>query len=181
MVNDPRVTPSSNPARERLVRLANDTAWGERLARWIGNVGGRLQLRLKLHRPAGIAWTPLARPIGDATVALVTTGGVHLCSDKPFDLKSDATFRAIPRSATSAELCITHERYDRRDAARDINLVFPLQRLLELEAEGIIGHVADTQYGFGFTDEPQELLPQGRKIGELLAQANVDFALLVPA
>lgn len=114
-------------------------------------------------------------------MALVTTGGVHLCADQPFNIKSDASFRVIPRSATSDALCITHDRYDRRDAARDINLVFPLERLLELEQEGVIGHVADNHYGFGFTDDPLELIAPGRKIGALLKSAGVDLILLVPA
>ena len=118
---DTRVTPS-NPLREWALRTSNDTAWGARLARWIGKVLGEWQLRWKVGTPPAIPWTPLKRPLAEATVALVTTGGVHLCTDKPFVLKSDATFRAIPRTATSADLCITHEHYDRRDAARDLCL-----------------------------------------------------------
>ena len=177
---DTRVTPS-NAFREWATRIANDTAWGEQLARWIGKVPGELQLRWKVGTPTEIPWTPLKKSLAEATVALVTTGGVHLYTDKPFVLKSDSTFRAIPRTATSADLCITHEHYDRRDAARDLNLVFPLQRLLELEAEGIVGRVADTHYGFGFTDNPHELLLPGHKVGTMLAQANVDLVLLVPA
>jgi D-proline reductase (dithiol) PrdB len=177
---DTRVT-LSNAFREWAMRISNDTAWGERLARWIGKVPGELQLRWKVGTPTEIPWTLLKRPLAEATVALVTTGGVHCCSDKPFVLKSDASFRAIPRTATSADLCITHEHYDRRDAARDLNLVFPLQQLLELKTEGIVGHVAETHYGFGFTDNPHELLLPGHKIGTMLAQANIDLVLLVPA
>jgi len=111
----------------------------------------------------------------------VSTAGVHLCSDTPFDLKTDASFRIIPRSAGNTELCITHEHYDRRDAVRDPNLVFPLERLLELETEGVIGRVADVNYGFGFTEDPLDLMAPGRKVGSLLAQANVDLVVLVPA
>lgn len=177
---DTRVTPS-NPFREWAMRTSNDKAWGERLARWIGKVPGELQLRWKVGTPKEIPWAPLQQPLAEATVALVTTGGVHCCSDKPFVPKSDASFRLIPRTATSANLCITHEHYDRRDAARDLNLIFPLQRLLELEAEGIVGHVAETHYGFGFTDNPHDLLLPGHEVGMLLAQANVDLVLLVPA
>ena len=66
-------------------------------------------------------------------------------------------------------------------AARDLNLIFPLQRLLELEAEGIVGSVGETHYGFGFTDNPHELLLPGHEIGTMLAEANVDLVLLVPA
>lgn len=176
-----RLTPIGR-RRERGLQWANDSAWGERVARWLGITLGGAQLRLKqINHASGIPWTPLRRPLAEATIALVSTVGVHLCADTPFNLKSDATFRVIPRTASTTDLCITHEHYDRRDAARDPNLVFPLERLLELEAEGIVGHVADAHYGFGFTDDPMDLLKPGREVGALLAQAGVDLALLVPA
>lgn len=176
-----RLTPTSR-WRERLVRLANDTKWGEHLAYWVGKAAGGLQLRMEKLSPAGeIPWTPLRRPIAHATVAVITTGGVHLCIDEQFDLKTDASFRTIPRSASSADLCITHEHYDRRDALRDLNLIFPLERLLELEAAGIVGRVADVHYGFGFVHDPRDLLVSGRQVGKLLALAGVDIVILVPA
>ncbi len=176
-----RLTPISH-WREYLVRLANDTAWGERLARWVGKAAGGLQLRLEKIRPSSdIPWAPLKRPLSEATVAIVSTAGVHLCSDTPFDLETDASFRIIPRTASNTELCITHEHYDRRDAVRDPNLVFPLERLLELKTEGVIGRVADVHYGFGFTRDPLDLMAPGRKVGSLLAQAGVDLVVLVPA
>jgi D-proline reductase (dithiol) PrdB len=176
-----RLTPISR-RRERLVRWANDTEWGERFARWLGKVLGGLQFRLEKIRPSSdIPWTPLKRPLSQATVAIVSTAGVHLCSDTPFDLETDASFRIIPRTASNTELCITHEHYDRRDAVRDPNLVFPLERLLELETEGVIGRVAEAHYGFGFTLDPLDLLAPGRKVGSLLEQAGVDLVVLVPA
>ena len=177
-----RLTPIGR-RRERGLRWTNESAWGERVARWMGSALGGLQLRLERIHPSSsdIPWTPLSRPLAQATVALVSTAGIHLCADTPFALKSDTSFRVIPRTARPTDLCITHEHYDRRDAARDPNLVFPLERLLELEAEGIVGRVADMHYGFGFTDDPLDLLAPGREVGALLAQAGVDLALLVPA
>ena len=168
--------------RERLLRLTNDTQWGKRAYYWFGKTTGGLQLRLEKVRPdSEIPWTPLRLPIAQATVALIATGGVHLCRDAPFDLIKEASFRAIPRTASRADLCITHGAYDSRDASRDLNLVFPLERLLELEAAGVIGHVADVHYGFGYVQDPRDLLALGRQVGKLLAQAGVDLVVLVPA
>lgn len=181
MDKDTRLTPGPNRLRRYLVRWADESERGQRFARWVGKAAGGLQLRLKMKAPDVIPWTPLKRPLAEATVAIVTTGGVHPCADNPFDFKGDASFRAIARTATPAELCITHERYERRDAARDLNLVFPLERLLELEAEGIVGRVADTHYGFGFTENPLDLLPSGRELGSRFAQAHVDLVVLMPA
>jgi D-proline reductase (dithiol) PrdB len=113
-------------------------------------------------------------------VAVVSTAGIHLCSDPPFVLETDASYRVIPRTAQNSDLCITHEHYDRRDALRDPNLVFPLERLRELEAEGVIGCTAEVNYAFGFTEDPLDLLAPGHQVGSLLRQADVDLALLVP-
>lgn len=175
-----RLTPTSR-LREWLARWVNDTELGKRTARWIARVPGVLQFHLKVKLSGPIPWTPLRQSLAESTVAIVATGGVHCCADQPFDLKTDASFRSIPRSATAEDLCISHDRYDRRDAARDLNLIFPLQRLLELEAESVLGRVAETHYGFGHTDNPQELIVPGRKIADLLVAAHVDLVLLVPA
>jgi len=180
MNKDSRITPAESRWREWAARKANDAAWAEKLGYWTAKAPGVLQLRWRVGKARDIPWTPLKRPLAEATVALLTTGGVHLCTDKPFLLKSDASYRAIPRTATSSDLCITHEHYDRRDAARDLNLIFPLERLLELEAQGIIGRVAQTHYGFGFVDNPHDLLSPGHEVGVTLAEARVDLALLVP-
>ena len=121
------------------------------------------------------------RPVASATVALVATGGIHLRDDRPFDLHGDGGFRAIPRTAEPGDLQITHQAYDRRDAGADLNLVFPLQRLRELAAEGVVGRVAEEHYGFGLAPHPAPLLVSAREVAGRLTQAQVDLALLVPA
>ena len=42
---------------------------------------------------------------------------------------------------------ISHTHFDRADADKDVNCVFPLTRLKELAQEGQIGGVANTHYG----------------------------------
>jgi D-proline reductase (dithiol) PrdB len=180
MNKQPRIT-RGNRFREMLARWADDSRMGQSVAYWIGKTAGGAQLRLLFKANADIPWTPPKKPLSQATIALVTTGGVHLCSDSPFHMASDASFRLIPRSVTRDQLCISHDHYDRRDAIRDINLVFPLERLLELEQEGVIGRVADVHYGFGFVKDPLELIESGRKVGSFLKHAGVDLVLLVPA
>jgi len=179
-MNESRLTPI-NRFREWAVRWMNDTQEGQRFARWFGKTVGGLQWRLLMKAADAIPWTPLKRPLSEATVAIVTTSGVHLCSDKPFVQPSDASFRVIPRSAKAQEIWITHANYDRRDAERDLNLIFPLERLLQLESEGVVGRVADAHYSFGFTKDPRNLLSPARQVGNLLSKAHVDLVVLVPA
>jgi D-proline reductase (dithiol) PrdB len=104
---------------------------------------GRLWAGTGTSRDAeGIPWSPLHKPLIDCTVALITTAGVHLRDQVPFDMQDpegDPTFREIPRGACRSDLMITHDYYDHRDADRDIDIVFPIHRLGELRAQGIIG------------------------------------------
>ena len=167
--------------RERLDRWINDTKLGYCVARWVGNRIGLRSLQRLIDPAAAIPWTPFRGSMAKATVALVGTGGFHLCTDTPFSLESDASFRVIPRSAQAADICITNEHYDRRDAARDLNLIFPLERLRELEREGVIGRVADEHYGFTLTEHPEEYAAPAHEVGMRMKQAGVDLALLVPA
>jgi D-proline reductase (dithiol) PrdB len=176
----PHLTPI-NHIMERAVRSLTGEGLGQSVVRWLARTFGARDLRRLGTATGEIPWTPMRRPLAESTVALVSTSGVHLRGDRPFDLYSDASFRVIPGWATPDDLQVTHRGYDRRDAARDINLVFPLPRLRELEGEGAIGRVADHHYSFGLTVHADELLAPGREIGERMTDAGVDLALLVPA
>ena len=155
------------------------TGRGRAFGAWLGRKITLPQLRrMSLEH---VPWTPFRRSLAEATVALVTTSGIHLAADRPFDLTGDATFRVIPRTAEAGDLTISHLAYDSRDALRDINLVFPLQRLRELEAEGVIGRVAGRHYGFGLCAKGERLIGPGREVARAMKNDGVDLALLVPA
>jgi len=52
-------------------------------------------------------WTPLHQPLSACTVALVTTAGVHLKDDAPFDIgdkEGDPTYRVIPLRKMSIDM-----------------------------------------------------------------------------
>ena len=109
---------------------------------------------MQLHRKC-IPFTPLDRDLSKATVALVTAAGVHRKDQDPFNIADelgDLTFRVIGGDARNDELMVTHHHYDHTDADQDINVVFPLELLHELKAEGFIGDVAREHVGYmGYT------------------------------
>jgi D-proline reductase (dithiol) PrdB len=119
---------------------------------------------------------------------LITTGGVHMAGDQPFDMANplgDPSFRAIPVSTAMNDLKITHDYYDHRDADRDPNIVFPLERLRELAAAGHIGGLTPTHWSFmgHITGRLVERL-EAETIPQLVARLRLeqpDFALLTPA
>jgi D-proline reductase (dithiol) PrdB len=108
----------------------------------------------QLHRKC-VPFTPLDRELSKATVALVTAAGVHRRDQEPFNIADelgDLTFRVIGGDAQTADLMVTHHHYDHSDADQDINVVFPLDLLRELQAEGFIGEVAREHVGYmGYT------------------------------
>lgn len=152
---------------------------GTAFGHWISKLIALPQLR-KLTG-GEIPWMPLRKPLSESTVALVSTGGVHLRSDRPFNLNGDPTFRVIPKNALSSDIAISHQAYDRTDALKDINLVFPIERLRELEAERVIGRLAEDHYGFGLMGSAKALMPAIKEVARRISESRVDLVLLVPA
>lgn len=143
--------------------------------------------RLEFHG-GEIPWSEPRKPLHEAVVALVTTGGVHLTTQEPFDMTDpdgDPTFREVPVDALRSSLAITHDYYDHRDAERDVNLVLPLDRLGEMVAAGVLGGLHGVAYSFmGHIGGPHlETLQKesAPEVARKLADAKVDYALLVPA
>ena len=170
------------PARTRAGRL------NELWARWLSNsalgavVGHWASKTIalpQLRRLAGseIPWTPLRNPVSDSTVVLVTTAGVHLRSASPFNLNSAPTFRIIPKDAVPADLAMSHQAYNRTDEFKDINLVFPIERLRELEAEHVIRRLAEDHYGFGLMGSAEGLMPAIKEVARRISESDVDLAL----
>lgn len=135
----------------------------------------------------GIPWTPFDKPLKESIVAVVTTAGVHLLGQEPFDMEDkdgDPSYRAIPSGAPRADYTITHDYYDHKDADRDINIVLPLDRLKEMKEAGLIGGLAPTNYGFmGHIVGPhvETLLKKtAPEVAERLKGDGVDAVLLTP-
>jgi D-proline reductase (dithiol) PrdB len=105
-----------------------------------------------------IPYTPRLHELHESKFAIVTTAGVHLRSQEPFNVDGDNSWRVIAGDVQAGDLMITHEHYDHHDADEDINVVFPLDRLRELAGEGVIGGVSDKHLGFmGYTQNFRDL------------------------
>lgn len=102
-----------------------------------------------------VPFTPFDRELARATIAIVTAAGVHRKDQPPFNIADelgDLTFRVIGSDAQANDLMVTHHHYDHTDADRDINVVFPIDALRQLAAEGVIGSEAREHVGYmGYT------------------------------
>ena len=135
--------------------------------------------------PDDIPWTAYEGQPSDQTFALVTSGGFYLKdSQPPFDTESihgDTSFREIPKTVRQQDLGIAHAHYDHSLAEQDINIVFPIQRFIELENEGIIGKLADTHYSFSYVNDAVSLVTE--TVPELISRikaAGIDVLFLLP-
>jgi D-proline reductase (dithiol) PrdB len=133
-----------------------------------------------------VSLAPLRRPLGECRLAFVSTAGVQLAGTLPFDVVhpvGDYTFRRVPSDATPDQLEIHQLKYPTDGAHRDLNVIFPIERLRELAAEGLVGGLTPSFFSFiGYNMDPDLL---ERTLAEDLAQAVVDahadLALLAPA
>lgn len=138
-----------------------------------------------------IPWMPLSKPLKDCTVSLVTSSGISLKSDPPFDMErekreplwGDRSYRVIPRGTRSDQIDVNHLHINTNWIKQDINVMLPFQRMEELEAEGVIGRLAPSSYSFyGFQWQSTEFLDTAvAPMVPRMKQEGVDAVLLFPA
>lgn len=146
---------------------------------------------INLESPREIPWTPLARPLSESTVALISTGGIALKTDRPFDQEGerrnpwwgDPSYRIIPNTAKTGDIRVYHMHIDPGPAERDLNSLLPIERLEELVEMRKVGRAAQSHYSFmGYILDPGELLEKSiPAIIRHLRTDAVDVVVLVPA
>ena len=132
-----------------------------------------------------VPWTHFKGEPSEKTIALITSGGLYLKDSQPAfntgSIHGDTSFREIPKDTQPDELGIAHAHYDHSLAEQDINIIFPIHRFIELEKEGIIGKVADTNYSFSYVNDVVTLAT--KTVPEFIARIKaqgVDVLFLVP-
>jgi len=150
----------------------------------------------KLPAVDGFPFTLPAKSVSASRVCLVSLAGVYRKGQKPFNTapgpvppelramrfrdRGDWSLRQIPLESDPAELAIAHAHYDHSEADEDINCVFPLARLSELEMEGFIGESAPVHYSMmGYVPEIKPILQTTqRELIPGLKQNQVDAVVL---
>jgi len=151
-------------------------------------IGHRLAAAYTPWESAEIPWTPVRKKLADSKIAIVTTAGVHHSHQAPFDMSDpcgDPSYRLLAGETIGSDYTITHDYYDHRDADRDLNVVFPLDRLIEMQSAGVIGAIARRHYGFmGHIDGHliRDLVEvTAPEVAAMLQAERVDAVLLTPA
>lgn len=134
-----------------------------------------------------VPWTPLARPLSRCRVALVSSAGLVLPDQEPFDAAirgGDPSFRQIPADVDLQVLRDSHrsKSFDHAGLRKDPNLAFPLDRLRELVQAGRLGSLNERHLSMmGSITAPGRLVARtAPEAAGWLVAGGVDVALLVP-
>ena len=127
-------------------------------------------------------WAELKKSLSRCRVGLIGSGGIYQAGQVAFHYRDDLSFRIIDTRDSTTQLRATHFAYDLTDARSDPNVVFPIDTLNALAAEGFIGSLAERAYAF------MGGIYSARRVRERLAPAladrvvndAVDVVLLVP-
>ncbi len=112
--------------------------------------------KLELSRYC-VPFTPFKGKLEDAEICLVTTAAVRQADDRPFDTEGDTSWRVISSEANASELRYDDTHYDHGCVDRDLNCVFPIDRVRELAIERRLGGLTARHFSLGFTQALREL------------------------
>jgi D-proline reductase (dithiol) PrdB len=105
--------------------------------------------------------TRLKKPLSDSRLTFVSTSGVQPKNTMPFDTVhpvGDYTFRRVPSNSKPQDLEIHQLKYPTVGAEKDLNVIFPIERMQELATEKIIGELAPNFFSFiGYNMDAERL------------------------
>ncbi len=130
-----------------------------------------------------VPYTPMFKTLDKMNFSLVTTAGVRLTSQEPYNEEGDERFYVVPGNVEVSDLTVnyaTPANYDFSDSLKDINVVFPIERLRELKEAGIIGgvankHIVTMGYTMRLKRVYEEIVPA---IARELERSNTDAVIL---
>lgn len=157
--------------------------FSKRFARWNGNEDLNNYPFVENHLAP---FTPLKRALPLLNIALVSGAGAYITGTEPFDTDSregDMTFREIPVEVGASDLSFAAKGYDPTAIKEDRNCQIPIERLLEYQANAVIGQLNEVWWSVSsFTPDAvrvaEELTPA---LVERLQRYQVRAALFIPA
>ena len=171
------MTGASSPGAGGAVRQLRPGLWDTVNERYPGSM---------IDKTDFVPLARLAKPLSECRLAFISTAGVQPRGTVPFDTVhpvGDYTFRCVPSASDVAELEIHQLKYPTADAARDLNVIFPIERLRELAAEGVVGGLTANFFTFvGYNMDPERLeRTLAEDIAAAVAEEGADIALAAPA
>ncbi len=126
-----------------------------------------------------VPYTPFEKRLEESLVCVVTTAGVRLRSQPPFDVDGDTSYRVLEGDFAAKDLAYDDAHYDHGCVDRDLNCVFPIDRLRELTEAGRIGGLTGSHFALGYSQALRELRERTiPEVARLVDKARPDAVLL---
>lgn len=175
---------AARPTTVRQTELIENLGeWSGRYSRWKANDDLRNYTFVEnTYAP----FTPARRALPMLNLALISTAGAYIDGTQAFDTTArdgDSSFREIPIEVEEEDLRYAARGYDPTAVRQDRNVQIPVDRLLEYQANGVIGTLNNVWWSLnGF-------IPNARLVAETVAPQIIErlkryeaqAALLVPA
>lgn len=123
----------------------------------------------------------LVKPASECTLCLVTTAGIHLKSDEPFEVRGGMSpqYRTLDIDKLS-EVVLQYDGYYRAAAREDINVILPVDTFRKFEKEGRIKKLLPTVVSFyGKAEDDLALAGNARHCANFLKSQKVDAAIII--
>ena len=141
-----------------------------------------------------VPWTRFESNLRDCKLAVITCAGVFVRGQKPFSIAAgvmpehlleqkfktvgDPSYRAIPKDAPSHDMRVAHNNLDSLRVERDVNCVFPIDRVRELVEENYVAESASDHFSLmGHIPEHRRLYD--RAIPEIVQRLKSDAVTAV--
>lgn len=130
--------------------------------------------------------TPVRRALPMLNLALITSAGAYINGTDAFDTESrdgDIDLREIPIEVEAADLSYAAKGFDPAAVKDDRNAQIPIDRLLEYEANAVIGQLNNVWWSISSYIPNARLVADelAPKIAERLHRYEIQTALLIPA
>ncbi len=131
-------------------------------------------------------FTPMRRSLPMLNLALISSAGAYIDGTESFDIDSrdgDISYREIPIEVEAADLLYAAKGYDPTAVREDRNAQIPVERLLEYEANAVIGRLNQVWWSLSSYIPNAALVARelAPKLAERLKNYEVQAALLIPA
>ena len=163
--------------------IEKKTEFADRFSRW--NTNDDLKgypFVQNVHAP----FTPVRRALPMLNLALISSAGAYIDSTEPFDIDSrdgDLNFREIPIEVEAGDLLYAAKGYDPHAVKQDRNVQIPIERLLEYQANAVIGKVNEVWWSLSswIPNAAKVADETAPKLAERLHRYGTQTALLIPA
>ena len=161
--------------------IVNLKTYQDRFSRWNGSMSNYPWVE-NVHAP----FTPVRRALPMMNLALITSTGAHITGTDAFDLEAkdgDLSYREIPIEVEAADLSYSAKGYDPKAVTEDRNSQIPIDRLLEYQANAVIGSLNSVWWSISshIPNAARVAHQLGPQLGERLLRYEVQAALLIPA